>query len=625
VGVTWKSDQTTIEEMRIFVLATLVGLCMNYPMDSSKQHNHPSNQHDAGFMSGMDFDGFIQDARLPAMARSADVAQDRQGGGGAGFNSPQFNIPFTPNFQFDEFSSPFGNGNSFTQFLSGLGGQSQLGTQGEFVQQTEQRFNRPQIGGGQFKRETPKHHKKTKAHQQAAHRYGSAQYEQPKSNFKQEEVFKRPQPVYKPEIRKNSQQKELYQKYFTPEVRKEEHKPVYHKKIHQKEQVVEARENTFEQDSFEDFGETSKKMEQMFDNQKSQFPESKFEFDFEPAKFENSENNPKPVGKVQGTFSPPALIEKFNKPVKQSKPYPFQVPEKKVEQSPYKIPTKKQKPFKFEASETHEPYPFEAPININDEIQPLSPSNVKPFTNVGDQYKSQGENNYTPSAPSKPKPTPTFESLPDFTNFNAEPKKEQKRPAPTKKPYKYEKKNFREPVKQISRNSGPHQLIRIKSKRPQPKQLAQGRPLQNQNGFRPIVNGPSYRNNPNPGKLVIEEVVRRTEPYKPHEIVYDNQQPLITLDSVSGANGKHFKASNNQDSFAVNVKASFQPNSEPQRARLQRRQGLVHLPSLTLPSRPKKRQRSLLIDEHPYFESAKITRPSSMDTAFVLDTDNFEF
>ena len=51
--------------MRIFVLATLVGLCMSYPMETSKQHNHPSNQHDAGFMSRMDFDGFIQDARLP--------------------------------------------------------------------------------------------------------------------------------------------------------------------------------------------------------------------------------------------------------------------------------------------------------------------------------------------------------------------------------------------------------------------------------------------------------------------------------------------------------------------------------------------------------------------------------
>jgi len=157
-------------KMRIFLLATLVGLCMSYPMETSKQRTHPSNPADAGFMSGMDFDGFIQDARLPAMARSADVAEDRQGGGGAGFNAPSFNIPFTPNFQFSEFSSPFGTGNSFTQFLSGLGGQGQLANQGDFVAQTEQRFNRPQIGGGQFKRETPKNHKNVNNHQAPSHR-----------------------------------------------------------------------------------------------------------------------------------------------------------------------------------------------------------------------------------------------------------------------------------------------------------------------------------------------------------------------------------------------------------------------------------------------------------------------
>jgi len=141
-------------------------------METAKQRNHPSSHADAGFMSGMDFDGFIQDARLPAMARSADVAEDRQSGGGGspGFNAPSFNIPFTPNFQFSEFSSPFGTGNSFTQFLSGLGGQSQLATQGDFVAQTEQRFNRPQIGGGQFKRETAKNHKNNKNHPAPSHR-----------------------------------------------------------------------------------------------------------------------------------------------------------------------------------------------------------------------------------------------------------------------------------------------------------------------------------------------------------------------------------------------------------------------------------------------------------------------
>ena len=151
--------------------------------------------------------------------------------------------------------------------------------------------------------------------------------------------------------------------------------------------------------------------------------------------------------------------------------------------------------------------------------------------------------------------------------------------------------------------------------------MRQPRPSQNQKGFRPISHSHNsgYSNNPNPGKLVIEEVVRRNDPYRPQEVQYDNQQPLLTLDTVS-LGGKH-----NQDSFAVNVKASFQPKLEHQKPRIQKRQGLVHLPSLTLPSRPIKRQRRLLIDEVPYFESAKITRPSSMDTAFVLDTGNFDF
>lgn len=89
------------------------------------------------------------------MVRSADVAEDRQGGGGGGFSAPAFNIPFQvivmmrmtllmlmmmlmmllmravtqlsfflqPNFNFDEFSSPFGSDGSFSQFLSGLGNQ----------------------------------------------------------------------------------------------------------------------------------------------------------------------------------------------------------------------------------------------------------------------------------------------------------------------------------------------------------------------------------------------------------------------------------------------------------------------------------------------------------------------
>merc|ERR1719384_870970 len=105
--------------------------------------------------------------------RSLDLAEDRQGGA---FNQPTFNIPFQPNFQFNEFGSFPEGGSGFSQLISGLGGQG-LGSQSDFVRQTEQRFQRPQIGGANiggspFKRETeknsqkqhhssPHHHKKT--------------------------------------------------------------------------------------------------------------------------------------------------------------------------------------------------------------------------------------------------------------------------------------------------------------------------------------------------------------------------------------------------------------------------------------------------------------------------------
>jgi len=610
--------------MRIFLLVNLLGLCMSYPMETAKQRSHPSSHADAGFMSGMDFDGFIQDARLPAMARSADMAEDRQGGGGGspGFNAPSFNIPFTPNFQFSEFSSPFGTGNSFTQFLSGLGGQSQLATQGDFVAQTEQRFNRPQIGGGQFKRETAKNHKNNKNHPAPSHRYTSAQYDQPKSNFKQQETFKRPQPVYTPKKRKTEQPRKTYEKYYTPEVRRDNLEPVYQKSYTDQETrnpelTMESRENIFDEENFDDFVGKSKNMEKLFSQQENQFPETKFGVDFEPSKFESQEKQGSPKPK-QPTFSPPALIEKFNKPVKHSEPYPFQVPASKQEPYQFQAPAKNPEPYSFQTQVNSEPYTFEKPLKTQGKAEQLKTSDIKPFTNVGENFNTENKNNFPPSSSNIPKPPPTYEPVQNFPNFKAEPVKELQKPQPTKKPYKYEKKNFRDPVKQVNRNSGPHQLIRIKSKRPQPKQLRQTRPVQNQNqnGFRPINSG--YRTNPNPGKLVIEEVVRRTDPYKPSEVEYDNQQPLITLDSVSSG-GNHFKASNNQDSFAVNVKASFSPKLEHQKPRIQKRQGLVHLPSLTLPSRPKIRQRRLLIDEVPYFESAKISRPSSMDTAFVLD------
>merc|ERR1719382_852391 len=117
---------------------------MPYPVAS------PYAKEEMGFGSFPAYDKMPYEKRIPAMVKSADVAEERQGGGGGGFSAPAFNIPFQPNFAFNEFSSPFGSDGAFSQFLSGLGGGSQLSEASPFVQQTEERFTRPQAGG-QFK------------------------------------------------------------------------------------------------------------------------------------------------------------------------------------------------------------------------------------------------------------------------------------------------------------------------------------------------------------------------------------------------------------------------------------------------------------------------------------------
>ena len=54
------------------------------------------------------------------------------------------------------------------------------------------------------------------------------------------------------------------------------------------------------------------------------------------------------------------------------------------------------------------------------------------------------------------------------------------------------------------------------------------------------------------------------------QVEYDNQQPLITLASL-GADRPQFRAAPQRDNFAVKVQASFKPNSELLRQRLQKR------------------------------------------------------
>ena len=93
-------------------------------------------------------------------------AEDRQGG--PSFSAPSFNIPFQPNFEFNEFGNFIDSNGGFGQIISGLGGGQSLNNQGDFVSQTEQRFNaRPISGaaaGAPFKRETELNHF-TQSHQ----------------------------------------------------------------------------------------------------------------------------------------------------------------------------------------------------------------------------------------------------------------------------------------------------------------------------------------------------------------------------------------------------------------------------------------------------------------------------
>ena len=59
-------------------------------------------------------------AEARSEGRSLDAAQERQGGPPGGFSAPAFNIPFQPNFAFNEFGSFLDGGNGFSQLISGF-------------------------------------------------------------------------------------------------------------------------------------------------------------------------------------------------------------------------------------------------------------------------------------------------------------------------------------------------------------------------------------------------------------------------------------------------------------------------------------------------------------------------
>merc|ERR1719216_607445 len=246
---------------------------MPYPMASP--YPMERRMHSGAHKEEMNFGGFPAydklpyEKRIPAMVRSADVAEDRQGGGGGGFSAPAFNIPFQPNFNFDEFSSPFGSDGSFSQFLSGLGNQGNLGQASPFLQQTEQRFTRPQTPTGQFKRQA----EPTSDYRQPPARYNSAR-SQPLEPL-------RPEPVYRPDNYRSQQARpkpaQAQYRQAEPE-RRQRVQPVYRPSA-----FPEAREAVVEVESFPkpDFPDMMSKME-MSDM-------AEFELDFEPNKYRAKE------------------------------------------------------------------------------------------------------------------------------------------------------------------------------------------------------------------------------------------------------------------------------------------------------------------------------------------------
>ena len=290
---------------------------------------------------------------------------------------------------------------------------------------------------------------------------------------------------------------------------------------------------------------------------------------------------------------------------------------------------------------------------------PTKPLNLKPQFQAKPYEITKTE--AKPSSPSKPSEKP---SLPSFTNFKSESKSEpqpsfdsfpvqekqsepskpfttfkspvpvdlpQTKPVPvidisqipemiptqppttTLKPYNYEKKNFREPVQQVNKRSGPHQIIRIKAPakdmKPQPKQLFYNH-KQQQKGFQPVSRD---HQRPSPGQLLIKEVNRRQgQIYKPEEVTYDNNQPLLTLESLGGQFGGR---RSRPDNFSVDVQASIQPNSEPKQRFLRRQ---IRLPAQrrslqkTQESSDNTKESShsipVLYKHPPKFESARIVR-----------------
>ena len=668
------------------------------------------------------------------------MAQDRQGSGAPGFAAPSFNIPFQPNFQFNEFGNFLDSNGGFSQFVSGLGSQGLRQGGGDFVQQTEQRFRRPQIGGGgaNFKRETQTFqafHQSVEPPSIKVHRPKAApvrnrplkRYDYDASPVRDTEFDREPvrmiQQRHKPSGHMKTRNTDRNFHQFHEDDRETDFGFGNNMRYKGYEKI-----NTVKNDDFEEKVESRELLNDYQTDMNNIFDVKSFNFDFEPEKFSTMMNNDNEKNENERNFTPPDLVETFNSPLRKSEAFSYPEEPKmskltkervktftdfgssgqniqsfkdfKTQDIPKitaRVPVSVSKPQRQRhipdvTAEKQQPTFANFPKTTFKSFQKKSNPTKKPtkpqsFERISsfDNFKAYNSAkptkkpsskpskkfpsfmNFKPQSPSisQPNPNTSFKSNPSppqktlssftavtpsesvqpFTNFDPQPKttpqpqivslpsvrKELERkepqlppmptepPTPTQKPYNYEKKNFREPLQQVNKNAGPHQIIRIKAPsrdgRPQPKQLFQTPgSRRTDSGFQPIIGRHAQPALPTPGQLLIQEVPSQEARSKePGQVEYDNQGPLITLNSVTQGQGG-FRAQSRPDNFAVNVQASF-PTNKKRPVRIQRR--LMRLPSPKFSQIIRKSPKTMNVatsssqssKETNLFESSRILRP----------------
>jgi len=296
-------------------------------------------------------------------------------------------------------------------------------------------------------------------------------------------------------------------------------------------------------------------------------------FDSKPAK-DTVQPRPQKNEPQRGSFKPPTLIERFNTPVVQpSIPYSpaelsLKAPTQHAGRGPSRHHIQQQQPLRRTRPEVRSPT-AQSPSSLSQEKQRPTEKFANP-PRVSYQG-SQSPPAYPPksSTPKSDGPKPT------------------KKPAATKKPYrppqhKYEKKNFRAPVKVQPKNSDPHPIIRIKRpedrgqqakqpptttsasapefrnldhyqhQAPQQQQRYNHQPIRPSEEYNHHQHRPAHNDAARSGQLEIVEV------HKPKQ-QYDNSQEIITLSPEI----KRFSSAGGKQSFNVKVKASFSPSSDP--------------------------------------------------------------